>query len=162
MGSHTLHSHFYVHIENDSIFALNVSSYTASSYCLSSLFIAAFNHPFSQTFLCGCFFLLLFQSNFELHLSYSVVDTFQHDFVNSYLAIIHALVLNTFTPSVLWHVVVEGKRATYYFFRLPFIIRMDICSSSSGRKVIEKHIQKLSILSKNYSRVIEKVIFSDE
>lgn len=62
MDSHTLHSHFYVHIENDSIFALNVSSSTASSNCLSSLFIAAFNHSFSQTF-------SLWQSNFELHLS---------------------------------------------------------------------------------------------
>lgn len=39
---------------------------------------------------------------------------------------------------------------------------MDICSSSSGRKVIEKYIQILSILFKNSSSVIEKVIFSDE
>lgn len=68
MDSHTLHSHFYVHIENDSIFALNVSSYTASSYCLSSLFIASFNHSFSQTF-------SVLQFNLELRLSSPVVGT---------------------------------------------------------------------------------------
>lgn len=68
MDSHTLHSHFYIYIESDSIFALNVSSYTASSYCLSSLFIAAFNHSFSQTF-------SVFQFNLELCLSSPVVGT---------------------------------------------------------------------------------------
>lgn len=68
MDSYTLHSHFYVYIENDSIFALNVSSYTASSYCLNSLFIAAFNHSFSQT-------SPLLKSNFELLLFSSVVGT---------------------------------------------------------------------------------------
>lgn len=31
----------------------------SSSYCLYSLFIAAFNHPFSQTFLCVFFFLFV-------------------------------------------------------------------------------------------------------
>lgn len=93
---------------------------------------------------------------------------FLHNLVNSYLVSILILIFDVFSPLLACGC--GGEEGNVLFFKLPSIKEMDFCSSSSGdflcfsghwwrerRKVFEKHIQKLSTVSKNCSNITEGV-----
>lgn len=57
MDSYTLHSHFYVHTEKDSIFVLNVSNYTALVIVSTlSLLLHSIILSHKHSFVWFCFF----------------------------------------------------------------------------------------------------------